>query len=59
MDVIKYNPITSPDKIIDFVQEYSFPFPGFAAFSLLGFPDSDTDTLKEFPYLGTPHANPS
>lgn len=34
--------------VIDFVQEYSFPFPGFAAFSLLGFPDSDTDTLKEW-----------
>jgi cytochrome P450 len=33
---------------IDFVQEYSFPFPGFAAFSLLGFPDADTDTLKEW-----------
>jgi cytochrome P450 len=35
-------------SVIDFVQEYSFPFPGFAAFSLLGFPDSDTDTLKEW-----------
>jgi len=34
--------------VIDFVQEYSFPFPGFAAFSLLGFPDADTDTLKEW-----------
>ena len=33
---------------IDFVAAYSFPFPGFAAFSLLGFPDSDTDTLKEW-----------
>jgi cytochrome P450 len=34
--------------VIDFVGEYSFPFPGFAAFSLLGFPDSDTDRLKEW-----------
>ena len=34
--------------VIDLVQEYSFPFPGFAAFSLLGFPDADTDTLKEW-----------
>ena len=34
--------------VIDFVHEYSFPFPGFAAFSLLGFPDSDTDRLKEW-----------
>ena len=34
--------------VIDFVNEYSFPFPGFAAFSLLGFPDSDTDRLKEW-----------
>jgi cytochrome P450 len=34
--------------VIDFVQEFSFPFPGFAAFSLLGFPDADTDTLKEW-----------
>jgi cytochrome P450 len=34
--------------VIDFVQEYSFPFPGFAAFSLLGFPDTDTDALKEW-----------
>jgi cytochrome P450 len=33
---------------IDFVQEYSFPFPGYAGFSLLGFPDSDTETLKEW-----------
>jgi hypothetical protein len=36
------------ESVIDFVQEYSFPFPGFAAFSLLGFPDADTDTLKEW-----------
>jgi hypothetical protein len=34
--------------VIDFVNEYSFPFPGFAAFSLLGFPDSDTERLKEW-----------
>jgi cytochrome P450 len=35
-------------SVIDFVQEYAFPFPGFAAFSLLGFPDSDTDRLKDW-----------
>jgi cytochrome P450 len=35
-------------SVVDFVQEYAFPFPGFAAFSLLGFPDSDTDSLKEW-----------
>ena len=34
--------------MIDFVERFSFPFPGFAAFSLLGFPDSDTDTLKDW-----------
>ena len=33
---------------VDFVQEYAFPFPGFAAFSLLGFPNSDTDRLKDW-----------
>jgi cytochrome P450 len=38
----------SGKSVIDFVQGYAFPFPGFAAFSLLGFPDSDTDTLKEW-----------
>jgi cytochrome P450 len=38
----------SGKPVIDFVQEYAFPFPGFAAFSLLGFPDSDTDTLKDW-----------
>jgi cytochrome P450 len=34
--------------VIDFVPAYSFPFPGYAGFSLLGFPDSDTETLKEW-----------
>lgn len=33
---------------IDFVESFSFPFPGFAAFSLLGFPDEDTDRLKQW-----------
>jgi cytochrome P450 len=32
--------------VVDFVDEFAFPFPGFAAFSLLGFPDSDTEQLK-------------
>ena len=31
---------------VDFVDAYAFPFPGFAAFSLLGFPDHDTERLK-------------
>ena len=34
--------------VVEFVEAYSFPFPGFAAFSLLGFPDSDTEMLKEW-----------
>ena len=34
--------------VVDFVHEYAFPFPGYAGFSLLGFPDSDTETLKEW-----------
>ncbi len=33
---------------IDFVDRLAFPFPGYAAFSLLGFPDADTETLKEW-----------
>ena len=32
--------------VVDFVDEFAFPFPGFAAFSLLGFPDDDTEQLK-------------
>jgi cytochrome P450 len=36
------------DDVVDLVAEYAFPFPGFAAFSLLGFPASDTDNLKEW-----------
>jgi cytochrome P450 len=33
---------------VDFVDAFSFPFPGFAAFSLLGFPYSDTESLKNW-----------
>ena len=29
--------------VVDFVEEFAFPFPGFAAFSLLGFPEADTE----------------
>jgi cytochrome P450 len=36
------------ERQIDFVSEFSFPFPGFAAFSLLGFPDEDTPRLKQW-----------
>jgi cytochrome P450 len=36
------------EPVIDFVERFSFPFPGFAAFSLLGFPDADTEKLKSW-----------
>ncbi len=36
------------EPVVDFVADFAFPFPGFAAFSLLGFPESDTDKLKEW-----------
>ncbi len=36
------------EPIVDLVEQYAFPFPGFAAFSLLGFPAADTDLLKEW-----------
>ena len=36
------------DAVVEFVERFAFPFPGFAAFSLLGFPASDTDMLKEW-----------
>ncbi len=34
--------------VVDFVEALAFPFPGFAAFSLLGFPAEDTDRLKDW-----------
>ena len=34
--------------VVDFIHEFAFPFPGFAGFSLLGFPESDTQMLKEW-----------
>jgi hypothetical protein len=34
--------------VVDLVESFSFPFPGFGAFSLLGFPDRDTDMLKDW-----------
>ncbi|MFI5040756.1 MAG: cytochrome P450 [Acidimicrobiales bacterium] len=36
------------EPVVELVERYSFPFPGFAAFSLLGFPASDTDMLKDW-----------
>jgi hypothetical protein len=36
------------EPVVDFVESFAFPFPGFAAFSLLGFPEGDTETLKEW-----------
>lgn len=34
--------------VVDLVERLAFPFPGYAAFSLLGFPPADTDVLKEW-----------
>jgi cytochrome P450 len=36
------------EPVTEFVSAFSFPFPGYAAFSLLGFPDRDTEMLKEW-----------
>ncbi len=36
------------ESVIDLVDRLAFPFPGYAAFSLLGFPDEDTEMLKEW-----------
>ena len=34
--------------MVDLVDRLTFPFPGFAAFTLLGFPEEDTDMLKNW-----------
>lgn len=36
------------EPIVDLVEALGFPFPGYAAFSLLGFPEADTDMLREW-----------
>lgn len=36
------------ETVVDLVDRLAFPFPGYAAFSLLGFPPEDTDMLKEW-----------
>jgi cytochrome P450 len=36
------------ESVIDFVERIAFPFPGYAAFTLLGFPPEDTEMLKEW-----------
>jgi cytochrome P450 len=36
------------EPVVDLVDRLAFPFPGYAAFSLLGFPADDTDLLKEW-----------
>ena len=36
------------EAVVDFVERFAFPFPGYAAFSLLGFPDTDTEMLQEW-----------
>jgi len=37
-----------PEAEVDLIERLAFPFPGYAAFTLLGFPAEDTDTLKEW-----------
>jgi cytochrome P450 len=34
--------------VVDLVDAFCFPFPGFAAFSLLGFPPGDSEMLKDW-----------
>jgi len=36
------------EQVVDLVERLAFPFPGYAAFSLLGFPEEDTEMLKEW-----------
>ena len=36
------------EAVVDLVHRFAFPFPGYAGFSLLGFPDSDAEMLKEW-----------
>ncbi len=36
------------ETVVDLVDRLAFPFPGYAAFNLLGFPDSDTEQLKQW-----------
>lgn len=36
------------EPVVDLVERLAFPFPGYAAFSLLGFPADDTETLKDW-----------
>ena len=36
------------EPVIDLVDRLAFPFPGYAAFSLLGFPEKDTERLKDW-----------
>jgi cytochrome P450 len=35
-------------SVVDLVDSFTFPFPGFAAFRFLGFPPEDTDKLKDW-----------
>ena len=36
------------EPVVDLIEVLAFPFPGYAAFSLLGFPEGDTEQLKEW-----------
>jgi cytochrome P450 len=36
------------EPVVEFISAFAFPFPGYAAFSLLGFPDRDTEMLKDW-----------
>jgi cytochrome P450 len=36
------------EPMVDFIDVLAFPFPGYAAFNLLGFPAGDTEQLREW-----------
>jgi cytochrome P450 len=36
------------EPVVDLVDRLAFPFPGYAAFTLLGFPPEDTELLKDW-----------
>ncbi len=36
------------DAVFDLIERVAFPFPGYAAFTLLGFPEEDTERLKQW-----------
>jgi cytochrome P450 len=36
------------EPAVELVSAYTFPFPGYAAFSLIGFPEEDTEKLRDW-----------